>query len=205
MAKTAKVQITTPVGTAAYAWFHKPDTGHKFSNNKYKGDLVLDGDTDMSKYEATVRAFAKEAFPDADLSELHLPWASGDDHKNAEFHGKIILKASSKFAPTIVDSKRQKLPKKVQARSGDEVRYVCSLYAYEQTEKVKEGKKLIEVTVYGVSLQLQVVQLVAKNTGGGGLDQLDDIDGFDGSEVEDDEEVDDDSEDNDTSGGSDDF
>ena len=131
----------------------------------------------MAMQAGEIEKLIKEAFPDADLSELQLPWKEGDADKE-EFAGKIILTAKSKYAPQIVDSKKQKLPKGVKAMSGDRVRFVASLYAYEQTEKVREGKKTVEVTVYGVSLQLNVVQVIEKNAGGSGLSELDDIDGW---------------------------
>lgn len=200
MAKQKKVNIVTPVGVAAFAYFHKPDTGKKYSDNKFKGKLVLDGDTDLSALEEKLRAFAAEAFPDADLSELQLPWKEGDADKE-EFAGKIILTAKSKYAPQIVDSKKQKLPKGVKAMSGDRVRFVASLYAYEQTEKVREGKKTVEVTVYGVSLQLNVVQVIEKNAGGSGLSELDDIDGWVPDEADGFDEDEDDTSGEDDAGG----
>jgi hypothetical protein len=180
MAKQPKVQIVTPVGTAAYAYFHKPDTGNRFSDNKYKGRLVLPGNTDLSKIEKTIRDFAATVFPNADLSDLQLPWKAGEDafKDKDEFKGKIVLTAKSKFAPQIVDAKKKTLPKGVKAQSGDNVKFVCGLYAYEQTEKVKEKGKLIDMTIYGVSLQLSVVQVIAKNAGGGGLDLLSEEDGW---------------------------
>lgn len=189
--KQPKVTVVTPVGIAAYAYHHKPDTKGQYADNKYKGQLVLDGDTDLSALEKTVRDFAAEVFPNDDLSDLHLPWKEydkeeGDDGFKEEFVGKIILKASTKHKPKVVDTKRQALKKGVEARSGDEVRYVATLYAYKKSEKVKEGKKYIDVIMFGVSLQLTVVQLVKKNAGGGAnLDALDDIDGFDINDVED--------------------
>ncbi len=192
MAKEKKVLFVTPTGTAAYAYFHKPDTGKKYSDNKFKGDLILDGDTDLSRLEELCRQVAEKAYPDADLSDLNLPFKSGDDHKNEEFHGKIILKAKSKYKPNIVDAKKKPLPRKVEARSGDQVRYVIALNPYDKTEKVKEGKKLIDVTMYGVSAYLQVVQLIEKRAGGGGLDELDEIDGFDGDDFDGDYGSDDD-------------
>ncbi|SFZ81702.1 Protein of unknown function [Devosia enhydra] len=183
--KQPKVKLVTPVGIAAYAYHHKPDTKGQYADNKFKGQLVLDGDTDMSDHEKKVRDFAAEVFPNDDLSDLHLPWKEYEGDKE-EFEGKIILKASTKHKPTVVDTKRQALRKGIEARSGDEVRYVTTLYAYKKTEKVKEGKKIIDVIMFGVSLQLTVVQLVKKNAGGGAnLDALDDIDGFDINDVED--------------------
>lgn len=187
--KQPRVSVVTPTGTAAYAYFHRADTKGQYANNKFKGQLVLDGDTDMSALEAKVREFAAEVFPDDDLSDLHLPWSEYAGDKE-EFEGKIILKASTKHKPKVLDTKRKPLKKGVEARSGDEVRLVCTLYAYKKVEKVKEGKKVIDVTVWGVSLQLSVVQLVTKRSGGGGEDLLDDIDGFDMDEVEDDEDND---------------
>lgn len=210
MAKQRKVLIVTPGGTAAFAYFHKPDTGKKFSDNKYKGRLVLDGDTDLSKIEKTIRDFAAEAFPDADLTDLQLPWKNGEDafasneKLKEEFTGKIVLQAKSKFAPQIVDAKKKPLPKGVKAMSGDEVKYVCGLYAYEQEDTEVQtvgGKKTkVKVKTYGVSLQLNVVQVIAKNAGGGGggLDLLDEEDGWepDPNDIPDDTGNDDDTDDN---------
>jgi hypothetical protein len=180
--KQRKVTYVTPVGVAAYSYFHKPDTGGTYSDNKYKGDLILPGDTDLSKLEDLCKDFCIENFPKAPRDEIQLPFKSGDDHKNEEFHGKLILKAKSQYAPQVVDSKKKRLPKGVFARAGDEVRFVTTLYAYETTETVKEGGKKKTVTLWGVSLQLTVVQVITKNAGGGGLNELDEIDGYDASE-----------------------
>lgn len=189
--KQPKVTVVTPTGVAAYAYHHRPDTKGKFADNKYKGQLVVDGNTDLSALEKTLRDFAAEVFPGKNLADLQLPWKDGKADKE-EFAGKIIIKASTKHKPTVVDTKRKPLKKGVEARSGDVVRYVCTLYAYEQVEKVREGGKLVEITIYGVSLQLSAVQLVEKRSGGGAnLGALDDIDGFDMDDVDDDEAGDD--------------
>lgn len=181
-----RVVVVSPPGVAAYSYFHKPDTGKQYSDNKYKSKLVIDGDVDMSGIEKTIRAFAAEVFKGDDKydpEELKLPWSEGDPEKE-EFAGKIILTAKTKKQPMLVDSKRVKLPKSVKVFSGDVVRLVAQLYAYKKTEKVKEGKKLIDVLLFGVSLQLMTAQLIEKRSGSGngGLDALDDIDGFDASE-----------------------
>lgn len=183
--KQPKVSIVSPVGIAAYAYHHNPDTKGQYADGKYKGQLVMPGNTDMSALETKVRDFAAAVFPDDDLSDLHLPWKSYEGDKE-EFEGKIILKASTKHKPKVCDTKRQLLTKGIEARSGDECRYAASLYAYKKVEKVKEGKKIIDVLMYGVSLQLNTVQLVKKNAGGGAsLDAFDDIDGFNIDDVED--------------------
>lgn len=191
--KRVYLPFVTGVGTAAYSYFHKPDTGQQYSNNKYKGDLILDGDIDMSKAEALALQAAKEEFGDLDFGgsvELKLPWKSGDGHKNEEFHGKVIFHAASKDAPKLVDSKKKTLPAKVLVKSGDRVRFVVALSPWTKTEEVKvreNGKQVtVKETVYGVTAYLNVVQLIEKRNGGGGVDLLDDIDGFDANDVGDD-------------------
>jgi len=177
MAKKKKVLVVTPTGIAAYAWIQKADTGHQYSNGKFKVTLVLDGDTDLSDLEAKAIAAFKEEYPDAPTDELKFPWKSGEDHKNEEFHDKLLLFASSKFKPKTIDGKRKQLRRGVEVRSGDEVRLVVNLFPYQSTEKVREGKKTITVTSYGVSAQLNIVQLIRKNaSGAAGLDLLDELD-----------------------------
>jgi hypothetical protein len=184
MAKQQKILAVTPAGVFAFAWIVKPDTGHKYSDNKYKITLVLPGSTDMSAIRAKALAAAKQEFPDVSPEDINLPFKSGDDHKNDEFHGKVLLTAKSKFQPQVVDSKRKELPEGVQVRSGDEGKLVINLYPYTKTEKVKEGKKVVDVQTWGVSAQLNVVQLLKKNAGGGGMDLLADEEGFDGDSYE---------------------
>lgn len=192
MPNKKKVYAVTPVGVGAFCWIHKPDTGHKYSNNKHKVTLVLEPDVDLEP----IRKLALEAASqedwgeDYDPEDLKMPFASGDGKKQEEFHGKILFNAASKYAPKVIDGRRQPFPKGVFARSGDEMRLVVLLYPYQKTEKVKirENGKMIEVdeTVYGVSAQLDTVQVVRKHSGGGaGASMLDDIeDGYDASQDE---------------------
>lgn len=182
MAKQQKVLTPTPVGVFAFAWIEKPDTGHKFSDGKYKVTLVLPGSTDLSGLKEKALKAAKAEFPTVADEDFVMFWRDGNDSKKDEFHGKVLITAKSKFKPQIVDSKRQELPDGVQVRSGDEGKLVINLYPYTKTEKVKEGKKVVDVQTWGVSAQLNVVQLLKKNAGGGGLDLLEDEEGFEGSD-----------------------
>jgi hypothetical protein len=182
MAKKQKILAVTPAGVFAFAWIAKPDTGHKYSDNKYKVTLVLPGSTDLSAIKEKALKAAAAEFPKVPAEDIVLPWKDGDDSKKDEFKGKTLLTAKSKFKPQVVDSKRKELPEGVQVRSGDEGKLVINLYPYEKTEKVREGKKVTEVQTYGVSAQLNVVQLLKKNAGGGGLDLLADEEGFDGED-----------------------
>jgi len=186
-----KFLARVPRGIAAFAYIHKPDTGHKYSTNKFKVTVVLDGDTDMEAIRAkALEAAAHEWGDKVQEGDIVMPWRDGNDRKQEEFHGKILLTASSKFAPTVVDSKRKPLKKGVQVWSGDEVAIVVNLNPYEKTEKVREGKKMVEVQTFGVSAQLNIVQLIAKNSGGGGLNLLEDEEGFENDDVDDADETD---------------
>jgi hypothetical protein len=72
----------------------------------------------------------------------------------------------------------------VYAYSGDTVRFKVTPYAFKKTEKVKEGKKIVDVDLFGVSLRLVSVQIKSKGGGGGG-GGFDAVDGdFDGSTAE---------------------
>lgn len=189
--KQPRVQIVVPVGTAAFTYLHEPDTQGQYATGKFKTNSLVDDSFDISEIEGKCKAFAQSVFPeltDEDLEDLKLPFKLDPDHKREEWRDKFIFFASTKRQPKLVDSKKKPLGKKVKIFSGDEVRLVGSLYAYKNTEKVREGKKVVDVTVYGVSIQLNTVQLVRKNSGGdSGLGLLDELDGDDLYEAEDDE------------------
>ena len=209
-AKKNKAQVTFAPTTCAYAWIDKPDTGHKFSNNKYKTTLVFDDEADalavkMNKQQRDLKEICEELAlaewgDDFDLSELRLPVRMPEDQTKESFEGKATVTPSSKFKPMAYDAKRNKLPKGVKIFSGDVVSVIATLLPYESTEKVREGKKMVSVTTYGISAQLSAIQLVEKRAGGGaGADGFDEYEeGFDASEFEDyeeEEELDDDGDD----------
>jgi preprotein translocase subunit SecD len=178
--KAKKVLVVTPPGTAAYAFIHKKDTEGQYATKKFKVTIVADGDADVSEMRSkSIEAF-RAKFPNVKIKddEIKMPFKSGDDHKNEEFRGKILIDTKSEYKPDVRDTKRQPLKKGVQVRSGDVIRAVVNLFPYEQTEKVREGKKTVNVTVYGVSAQLNLVQLIEKRSGGGGVDLLDEVEGF---------------------------
>lgn len=166
MAKKTFPKVATPMGIAAYSWLNKPDSGSKYSDDKFKLTLVLDGDADVSKIEEACEKAAEiewESIPE----DLVLPFRDGDDHKNEEFNGKTLLTIKSKHPPGIVGPDRKALPKGIEVRSGDLVRVSAIAMPYTATEKVKEGRKTKTVTVHGVTLLLRGVQLVEKRNAGG--------------------------------------
>lgn len=212
MANTVKAQVTFPATTCAYAWIDKPDSGHKFSDNKYKCTLVYDdiddamtvkeGGAEANLVEICHRLAVEEWGEDFDLDELRLPFRPPEDQTKDDFEGKTTITPKSQYKPMAYDAKRKKLPKSVKIFSGDVVATIGTLKPYESTEKVREGKKMVTVTTYGISIQMGAIQLVEKRAGGGaGPEGFDDYeDGFDGSGFDDDLVDDDDDNDGDDNG-----
>lgn len=191
MAKKQKIQHTLPPATAAYAYLDKPDTGHKYSNNKYKVTMVYDDVDFVDELEAKVAEIAKEEWGDAvDLADVKRPYRLPDEQTKENFEGKATIATTSKYKPQGYDAKRKKLPSSVKIFSGDLISAIIQLMPYESTEKVREGRKTVTVTVYGVTAQLAAVQLIEKRGGGGAdPDAFGEYeDGFDASGFEDEEE-----------------
>lgn len=166
--KKIKRQVTLKPTTVAYAYLNKPDTGHKFSNGKFKATLVYDDLADLDHVEAAVREIAAEEWGGrVNIDEVKRPFRTPDEQTKEAFEGKTTLNMTSKYKPQAFDAKRKPLPEKVSIFGGDKVAAIVTLMPYESTEKVREGSKVVTLTVYGVSAQIGAVQLVEKRAGGG--------------------------------------
>lgn len=186
---------TTPFGVLALAYIARPDTeapkGASFKpDGKFKGTLVFDSEDDIASLRQECLALIRAEFPETaaiDEDQLALPIKTGEalGGKKAEtFAGKIVLEAKSQYRPSIFDAKGEKCPEGVFAYSGDTVRFKVSPYVFKKTEKVRDGKKMVDVDLYGVSLRLSGVQIKKKGSGGGGgFDAVEDGD-FDGATAE---------------------
>ena len=211
MAKSQKKQFRITLGpsVAAFSYVHKPDTGGKFSDDKYKLTMPLDADDPKIKeHEKVCKEAAKEKWGKVPKNlQLPFPEKGGE-----EFEGKVCPTPKSKFEPSVVDAKREELPDGVLVKAGDLVKASCGLYCYEKTEKVKvkEGgkTKTVNETVHGVSLQLRAIQLLEKRSGGkaNAKDEFDDEDDYEGlaDATADDDAADNDDFDDDDEGGNDD-
>jgi hypothetical protein len=194
MSKKAPVW-TTPFGTLAYAYIAKADDqapeGAKFTpDGKFKGTLVVEDAEDFAQLRADCLAFLRAELPDAPADEdlLALPIKAGESlgSKKAEsFAGKTVMEAKSQYRPKVYDAAGKVCPEGVYAYSGDTVRFKVTPYAFKKTEKVREGKKMVEVDLFGVSLRLVSVQIKEKGGGGGdvGFDAVEGG-GFDGETAE---------------------
>lgn len=195
--KKFTLAAVTPAGVASYSYLTKPDTEGQYADGKYKVTVIFDGDTDLSALEAKCREVAEKSWPDVDLDDVKMPFIDGDTTGKEELAGKIKTTIKSKFAPQLVDAKRNPLPKKVKIFSGDLIKVAVTILPYESTETVVEnvkGKKVKKtVKVYGITLQLGAVQLIEKRntgSGGAGASMFEDEDGYeaDPSQFEDESE-----------------
>lgn len=188
MAKAPKISLVLPKATAVYPKVHRPDTEGQYATGKFQTQLAWD-EWELDKLEAAVIEAAKLKWgDDVDLDEVKRPYKLPEDQTKEAFEGKITATVSTKYKPDVVDSKKKKLPKGVEVKGGDLIKCAVVLFAYESTEKIREGKKTVTVTVQGVSLQLSAVMLVEKRSGGGGASMFDEEEGgFDSSEFEEEE------------------
>jgi len=175
MTKKNFIKVLTPVGVAAYAWIARPDSGHEFSDGKYKTTLTMDpsqpGVTEgLAKLEAAVKEAAIAEW--GKLPKVYRsPIKSGDDiadekEGKEDLRGMFQLTSKSKFQPGMVDAQRNELPEDVFVSSGDTIRISAVLIPY-----TAGGMK-------GVALQLRNVQLLEQRSASSGGDEFDDEDGY---------------------------
>ena len=182
--KDPEILLGLPRGVSAYAYVDKPDSEGTYADDKFKITVICEPDTDLSAFEAQIMKAAKAKWSDLDEDTFQLPWKLHDpDDKKEAYQGKLTYSAKSKFMPQVVDAKRNVMPEGTPVYSGSIVRAVATVYLYEKTEKVRDGKKLVDVTLRGASLQLATVQIIEKRGSGASradaLNALDDEDGFD--------------------------
>lgn len=167
MAKKYYPKAVTDVGTAAYAWLNKPDTGGEYSDGKFKTDLILDADAPcIEKITELCKAIAKEEFG-AIPKSLALPFKDGDEiaeeKDKPELKGKVVIRCKSKFKPDVVGADKQPLPEGEFVMSGDQIRLSVTVLPY------KMGAKK------GVTLQLRAVQLIEKRARSSAADDFDEF------------------------------
>lgn len=176
MAKTKAIYWTSMFGILAYAHIAKPDDeapkGASWKpDGKFKGTLVVDGDTDLAELQdkclEALHAEFGQSIPA--VEDLKLPFKAGEKE---DLQGKMLIEAKSQYRPAIYDATGGKAPAGVFPKSGDEVRFNVSLYPFSKEETVIEkvnGKKVEKKEkIFGVSLRLGGVQIVRRGAGGGG-------------------------------------
>jgi hypothetical protein len=189
--KAPKKTYVLPAGIAAHPHIAAPDKKGQFADDKYKVTIVWDADVDLSKIRAEIVAQAKEKFGSKfDEESFHFPWRVRDENDPKEdFRNKITCVIKSDFKPDVVDAKKQPVPvasikgtgkdgEVYTKMRGDRVKAMATLYLYAKTEKVKDGKKLVDVETLGCSLQLCAIQIIEKRSGGNYAAGFDEEDGY---------------------------
>lgn len=89
--------------------------GKETGKPKYGLSMLLDP-SEIGDLKTAAKAVALAKWPGRTLSELHFPFANGDKLEAAQaeqgrdgkfYGGRIVLKASSKFKPVVVDTHRK--------------------------------------------------------------------------------------------------
>lgn len=181
MAKAKNKPFALPKGTLVYPKIRQPDTGHKYSTGKYQTFIAYEDQSVIDDLEQACSELIEEAWGDnVDPAEVRRPYTLPEDQEKEIFEGMATVKASSKYKPQVVDAKKRPVPKSVFPGGGDVCVVAITLSVYETTENVKQGKKVVKETAYGISARLNVVQIIEKNSGGNLTNMLEEHDdGFD--------------------------
>ena len=161
----------TPNGIAGYSKnLYELDTDGKFASNKYKFEVRFPkGDDTFDAFKTKMLKLHKEAgnnqYPpvkDGDKAAKET-----DNEKRAAFcKGHWLMTFKSDYEPALVDTQKNKLPKKVVIMGGDIV-------------KVSFNPKAYDMLGGGISNQLNAVMLIEKVAGGKGADEFEkEDDGF---------------------------
>jgi hypothetical protein len=171
--KRTFVKLMTPIGRAAYAWLNQPDAKFNPDKPSYKLTLVLDEGPEADELEKKIIEAGRQA---AEKDGVKLKKNFGipikrfddddEDKRKPEFEGKVRFSFKSPKKPLQVDAKKVALPKNIFVASGDDVRASISVAAWSSP------------LGSGLSVYLNGVQLIAKNsTGGGSSDDFDEYEG----------------------------
>lgn len=137
----SKELIVTPFGVAKYPSVTNPDTFGPYGNGKYKLKIIVTKE-ELAKFQAD---FIAKAGP---IPKGHkVPWSEKD--------GECVISLASKFAPTVIDTKKQpiELGEGEYLAGGSVVRAKAEIGTYQG------GKNLFLKLV-------QVKELVTKASGG---------------------------------------
>lgn len=160
---TKRINFVSPKGIAVYPHITKADTVGEYADNKYKVQLQLDP-TDLAKVKQQIAQIASQF--KYKVSTPHMPFKMGKD-------GVELLVAKSKYLPAIIDAQRNTIVDKwnppgedvlrtIKVGPGSIIKIGCTPFAYDK----------------GLSLQLEIVQIIQSSGGGANLDGFDEEDGY---------------------------
>lgn len=165
-AKKFYKKFASPPAMCSYAWLDQPDTGNKYSDNKYKVTIVLDKD---DPWIPTFKDMLSETLSKNGIANIrdgfHNPLVDGDTKKDqdgnpkTEFAGKYLITFKTNDKPGLVDGNNKPLAEGIKIMSGDVVRAGGAMTYYEQNDG-------------GITVYLDMVKLIEKRNMGSNPDDL---------------------------------
>jgi hypothetical protein len=166
--------IVTPKGRLSFPHLAAPDTGKKFSDNKFKTSILFPKQgVDLGELRAKALECAKTAFGDRikTLNDFQHPFRDGDQKDLDGYKGNIYITCKSKNRARVVDRNKVDIPAE-EAYGGCQARLIVTACSYQSTENVKDPKtgQIVKQIVYGVTFLLDGVQKLGEGDklGGGG-------------------------------------
>lgn len=162
------VEFTTGKGTAYFCYIVKPDTEGQYADGKFKLNVRFPADTDFSDLDEAVQRAAVAEWGKAPKG-LKGPYVEVDEdskdvERDAANLGTFVMRAKSKFRPTIYGPKkellysakrdRDEVPEEARVSSGDLVQLRIALIP-----NTAGGNKQ-------VSPRLLAIRIIEKRSGG---------------------------------------
>lgn len=187
MAKKPRIYATLGPFVFAYPHITSPDTEGKFADNKYKVDAVGDPKSKgMTAAQDIVASALKEfGLPKKGTNiPIKRETEKNDAGKKVET-GKLVLKAKSQYAPTIVDIKGNPIPEKalrnLKIGAGSEGLIEGFFAPYTTTDRIRNADGEIEtVETQGINFTLTGVQVLKVVKGGSGGTSFGAYEGYEG-------------------------
>lgn len=172
-------RITGTFGPFTFAYPHltSPDSEGTYADNKYKVDGVGAPDSKaMKAVKSAIQDAAKQLGIKIVKGETNLPILNEkgqkDDKGNREDTGNLVLRAKSKFAPSIVDANGTPVPAKKLAKlkigAGSEGLIQGYFGSYTMKVKEKVNGKVVMSEIEGISFTLTGIQLLSVSAGNSG-------------------------------------
>ena len=119
---------------------------------KFSIKMLFDKKTDLAPLKAVVKKAIQEKWGDNNIKGLTLPFVDGNEKDLDGYENTIVVGASSKFKPQVVNQKLEEILTADDIYAGCFARAAINAYAWEA--KNKQGK----VIKRGVSFNLESVQ-----------------------------------------------
>jgi hypothetical protein len=160
-------KVMTPKFRVAFARVFKPEAFEEGQEALFSITMLFPKETDISGLKAVAREAKKAKWGDKAPKKLKSPFKDGDSEDFEDydgFEGMIVVRATSKWKPGIVDMNLQNITDETEFYSGCWARATVTAFAYDRIGR-------------GVSFALQNLQkLEDDDQFGGGASAQDDFD-----------------------------